>query len=328
MLKKIAFTLTVIWPLALPGLEKKTVHFLCALFVGKSLPTQLWPQPSQSDTSLLIKATCQIKPWIIFKDSWIHSRMKKIFEKNVIISDKAQEASCLVVELVAKKMKSHTIAESLIMPACKIIVRTMVCEEAESELSKVPVSDNTVSRCVDDLSNNIPGVLSEILQNNNFTFQVDESTDVTGKAQLQAFVQFKNEGEIMENYFCCKELPETTKGHDVFSILSSYLESYGLPWNRCFGICIDGAPSVIGSVQGFVSRMKEKNPEVITTHCFLHREVLVSKTIGHDLQQVLDINVNVVNFIKQCCPKSRLFARLCENMQKDLVACLLHTEAQ
>ena len=255
-------------------------------------------------------------------------KQRKVFEKKVTISDKAQEASYLVAELVAKKMKSHTIAESLIMPACIIIVRTMLGEEAESELSKVPVSDNTISRRVDDLSNNISGILSKILQNNNFALQVDESTDITGKAQLLAFVRFENEGEIMENYFCCKELPETTKGYDVFNILSSYMESCNLSWNRCVGICTDGAPSMIGSVQGFVSRVKEKNPEVITTHCFLHREVLVSKTIGDDLKQVLDITVNMVNFIKQRPLKSRMFARLCENMQKDHVTLLLHTEAR
>ncbi len=42
--KKITFTMTVIQPLALHGLEE-TVHFLCVLFVGKSLSTQMWPQP-------------------------------------------------------------------------------------------------------------------------------------------------------------------------------------------------------------------------------------------------------------------------------------------
>ncbi len=127
-------------------------------------------------------------------------------------------------------------------------------DEAECQLSKVPVSDSTISRRVDDLSNNISGILSEILQNNNFALQVDESADMTGKAQLLAFVRFENEGEIMENYFCCKELPENTKGHDVFNILSSYLESCGLSWNRCVGICTNGASSMTGSVQGFVSR--------------------------------------------------------------------------
>ncbi len=73
-------------------------------------------------------------------------------EKKVTISDyQAQEASYLVAELVARTMKSHTTAERIIMPASKITVRTMLGEEAESELTKVPVSDNTISRRVDDL---------------------------------------------------------------------------------------------------------------------------------------------------------------------------------
>ncbi len=63
-----------------------------------------------------------------------------------------------MAELVAKKMKSHTIAESLIMLACKIIGRTMLVK-AESKLSKVFVSDNTISKRVDDLSNNIFGIV-------------------------------------------------------------------------------------------------------------------------------------------------------------------------
>ncbi len=74
----------------------------------------------------------------------------------------------------------------------------MLGEEAESELHNGPVSDNTGSRHVDDLSNNISGILSEILQNNNFALQVDESTDII---QLLAFERFENEGEIMETYF-------------------------------------------------------------------------------------------------------------------------------
>jgi hypothetical protein len=31
----------------------------------------------------------------------------------------------------------------------------------------------------------------------------------------------------MKNFCCCKELPETNKGQDIFNILSSYLESCG-----------------------------------------------------------------------------------------------------
>jgi hypothetical protein len=74
-------------------------------------------------------------------------------------------------------------------------------------------------------SHDVESLLSERLKNINFASQVDESTDITNKAQLLAFVRFENEGEIMEIFCCCKELPETTRGQDSFNTLSSYLES-------------------------------------------------------------------------------------------------------
>jgi hypothetical protein len=88
--------------------------------------------------------------------------------------------------------------------------------------------------------------------------QAVESTDVTNKAQLLAFVGFQNEGEIMAIFCCCKELSETTKGQDIFNILSFYLESCGLSRNQCVGICTDGAPSMIGSIKGSATLIKVK----------------------------------------------------------------------
>ena len=59
------------------------------------------------------------------------------FQTHFKVSDKAQEASYLVAELVAKEMKAHTIAESLILPACQVIVRTMLGSEAEGVINKI-----------------------------------------------------------------------------------------------------------------------------------------------------------------------------------------------
>jgi hypothetical protein len=78
---------------------------------------------------------------------------------------------------------------------------------------------------------------------------------------------------------------------------------------------LHGAPSIIGSINGFVTLVKEKN-HVIMTHSFLHREVLVSKTTGEDLKQVLDVVVSMVNFIKQHPLKSHIFGKLCEKYSK------------
>ena len=53
-----------------------------------------------------------------------------------------------------------------------------------------------------------------------FTMQVDESTDIGGKAQLLAFIQFVKNGKISQQFFCCKELKKRTTDQDIFHTLS------------------------------------------------------------------------------------------------------------
>ena len=64
------------------------------------------------------------------------------------------------------------------------------------------------------------------------------------------------------------------------------------------GLCTDGAPSMIGSIKGFVSLVEKVKSEIITTHCFLHREVLIGKKLNSDLTQVLKEVIEMVNYIK------------------------------
>ena len=85
---------------------------------------------------------------------------------------------------------------------------------------------------------------------------------------------------------------------------------------------------MVGRHKGFVSRVKEKNPAVIHTHCFLHREALVAKTLPADLTSVLNAVVRMVNFVKTRPLKSRIFHALCEEMGAEYTALLLHTEVK
>lgn len=101
------------------------------------------------------------------------SKMTKI----VTISDTTQEASYLVAELVAKQMKPHTIAEKLILPACSEIVKVLFGEEAEKEVLKIPVSDNTVSRRIEHMSEDIEEqVLRQSRDSPLFALQLDVTT--------------------------------------------------------------------------------------------------------------------------------------------------------
>ena len=55
----------------------------------------------------------------------------------------------MVAEIIAKDMRPHTIAETLIRPACAAIVRIMVGTEAEEEIKKVSlkIKEAKKSRC-------------------------------------------------------------------------------------------------------------------------------------------------------------------------------------
>ena len=84
----------------------------------------------------------------------------------------------------------------------------------------------------------------------------------------------------------------------MFATMDGYLQSHDLSWSNCVGICTDGALSMRGPVKGFVTLAKNVNDDIITTHCFLHREALVEKTLPPELKNVFDQVVNMINFIK------------------------------
>jgi hypothetical protein len=71
-----------------------------------------------------------------------------------------------------------------------------------------------------------------------------------------------------------------------------------LSWRNCVGICTDGAPPMVGSMRCFTCLVKNEGPDVVTTPCFLCREVLVSKALGDGMIKVLDAATNKVDFIK------------------------------
>ena len=257
------------------------------------------------------------------------SKQKTFFQKKLTGSEKAQVASIEIAEMIALQTKSHTLAESIILPACRKIVKTILGDKAEQEIRKIPLSNNTIQRRIVDLSVNIEESVQTKLQSTlGFALQVDESTDISDKPQLLAFVRFIDGNQIINQFFCCKEMSLTTKGQDVFDILSAYLEKWNLSWNSCVGICTDGAPCMIGSIKGFVSLVQRENPNVVQTHCFLHREVLVSKTIPDELNQVLKQVVEIVNFIKTRPLKSRLFEKICVDMDSQHKRLILHTEVR
>ena len=180
------------------------------------------------------------------------------FTKIFQVSTKSQHASYSIAEIITKNSKPHTEAENVIFPACSAIVKTMFGLEAEAKIRQIPLSNDTICRRICDMSTDVQDTLiSSVKQSKMFTMQVDKSTDISGKAQLIAFIRFVSDGKISDQFFCCKDLKERTVGQDIFDTLSKYLEENEITWKECVGLCTDGAPSMIGSIKGFVSLVKK-----------------------------------------------------------------------
>ena len=57
--------------------------------------------------------------------------------------------------LVAEQKQPHTIAESLILPGAKILVKRVFGEQAIAKLNAVSLSDNTIKRRIEEMSDDI-----------------------------------------------------------------------------------------------------------------------------------------------------------------------------
>jgi len=112
----------------------------------------------------------------------------------------AVKASYEVCKLIAKTGKPHTIGEGLILSAVKAIVKTMLGEKAAKELNILSLSNDTVKRRIDKISDNIKvNLLVRIRKSQYYSLQLDESTDCINKSWLFCYIRYEFENNIYED---------------------------------------------------------------------------------------------------------------------------------
>ena len=129
------------------------------------------------------------------------------------------------------------------------------------------------------------------------------------------YARFIWENQIEEEFLFCSQLITTTKAEDIMNMVSNFLKEEKLSWAKLVGVCTDGAPRKLGSKSGFVTLVKKKNPDVITTHCLIHRETLASKTLPAAFKVILKTLIRIVNHIKGGTFNTRLFGQLCLDIE-------------
>ena len=220
-------------------------------------------------------------------------------------------ASYQVAYRVARCKKPHNIAEKLILPAALDIITTMLGSEFARKVQNIPLSNDTIARRVNDLSDDLKIQLIDKLRDNHFALQVDEATDSSKDCHLIAYVRYVHGGEIYEDLLFCKPILKRATSRELFNIIDNYIQKFELRWINCVGICTDGAKTMSGNHQGLQALIKREAPEVIWTHCIIHREALASKELS------VELVIKSVNYIKTRPVKARFFSMLCDEMGAD-----------
>ncbi|KRZ65300.1 SCAN domain-containing protein 3 [Trichinella papuae] len=86
------------------------------------------------------------------------------------------KASYNISFLIAKTGKPHTIGEELILPVVSEVLHTVLHKPATDIIKKIPLSNTTVQRRIDEMATDVIDTLYNYLRTVQFSLQLDEST--------------------------------------------------------------------------------------------------------------------------------------------------------
>lgn len=254
--------------------------------------------------------------------------LDKMFTLTSQRNDDGLRASYNISLLIAKSGKPHTIGEQLILPAVEEVIKTVLHKPAFDIIKKIPLSNNSVQRRIDEMSDDIENFLCKYLQTTHFSIQLDESTLPGNEALLLAYVRFIMDQNIHEELLFARTLATDTKGESIFHVLRDYFIEKEIPLSNIISVATDGAPAMVGRYRGFISFLKESVPGVLAVHCVIHRQHLVAKNLNERLHESLQFVIDAVNRIRSNALNTRLFAQLCEDNDENFHQLLLHTNVR
>ncbi|KAI0978254.1 hypothetical protein GJ496_004256 [Pomphorhynchus laevis] len=149
----------------------------------------------------------------------LKSRQKQIFKVSRT-NTCALRASYKVALRVAKAKKPYTICETLVQGCIKYVCIEMLGEPSAQKVAKVPLSNDTIARRINELAHDMEDQLIEQIKlAKYYSLQLDECTDVANQAVLMVYVRYEHEGELKEEYFFSVSLPKNTTSSEVFKTI-------------------------------------------------------------------------------------------------------------
>lgn len=202
--------------------------------------------------------------------------------------------------------------------------------EVAAKISEIPSSRRTLARRSEEIGEYI---LEKELQSLcsaavYVSIQLDESTDITGIAELLIFGRLvDSEFRVHEELLDIFELLENTRGIDIFTALDSNIKKFNVR-EKLSLICSDGCSSMTGHVDGVAGHLRTNNYTTPLLHCIVHRFSLTTKIVKHDL--VMEYAVKCVNKLRggKRSMRRRKFRNFLNDRKAPYQELLLYTEVR
>lgn len=247
--------------------------------------------------------------------------------------ERAMSASLRVAWTLTRKKRpfteAETVRECMLAVIDEVLTDEKMKETVISAVKKVPLSDTTTLRRVELLAEDVNRKLLENLKKADcMSIAVDESTDNTDIAQLCIYVRFFDGTGFREELLGLVPLEGRTTGEVIFQKIVSFFHERDLELAKVCLLVTDGAPSMMGRVQGLIGRLSAVAPGMQFLHCIIHQSVLCAQLSG-DLKKTMDTVISIVNFIRATSSlQHRLFRLLLLDTDAEHSDLLLHNDVR
>uniref|UniRef100_A0A671WXQ4 DUF4371 domain-containing protein n=1 Tax=Sparus aurata TaxID=8175 RepID=A0A671WXQ4_SPAAU len=225
--------------------------------------------------------------------------------------------------------EAETVKDCMLAVIDEVVVDEKVRESVTSSIKKVPLSDTSTLRRVELLAKDVSRQLLDNLKKTDvMSIAVDESTDCTDMAQLCIYVRFHDGVHFREELVGLIPMEGHTTGEAIFQKIDAFFDERELDLQKVCLLVTDGAPAMIGRLQGLTARLSTIAPHMQFLHCIIHQSVLCAKLSG-DLKNTMDTVMNIVNFIRSTSSlQHRLFRMMLADMFAEHTDLLVHNDVR
>uniref|UniRef100_A0A9J8DFF8 SPIN-DOC-like zinc-finger domain-containing protein n=1 Tax=Cyprinus carpio carpio TaxID=630221 RepID=A0A9J8DFF8_CYPCA len=220
-----------------------------------------------------------------------YDRSSRILTHSFTAQQRANECSLKVAWILGKHKKPFT--DGGVVKECMSAVAETLFEGKQKDdvcvkIKQIPMSASSATKKTEILTDDVLAQLDEAIHKAPcIGLAVDESTDVSDNAQLLVFVRFfnKDKEEFCEDLLGVTPLQTSTRGEDIYLAIKEMLKKRAIELKQVVSITTDGAPAMVGRERGAVARMKDDNPQLLST-------------LSDEYAEVMNTMMRMINFLR------------------------------